>query len=246
MRPINKGSTPLIDGNPIRVSNYRNWRRHLIDRIGFYCSFCNMRLNDSPQVEHVTAQDLDPSLELEWSNMLLACGPCNRSKSAIPCPPTTHYMPESHNTHLAFEYFLTTHPRNNLPAAFVRSRQGVSIQAKANNTISLCALDRDTTRTPDQVTDLRWKYRAEIKISASIWRREFDEWGSLQINGFVRLLKEMVQNAGFWSIWFETFHDIFEIRMMLVQDIPGTDLGSFDPASFLPLPRTPRQSGDLV
>lgn len=246
MRPINKGSIPLFNGNPIYVTNYRNWRRHLIDRIGFYCSFCNMRLNDSPQVEHVIAQDIDPTKALEWDNMLLACGPCNRSKSADPCPPTTHYIPEFHNTHLAFEYFLTFHPRNNLPAAFVRFRQGVPNRSKANNTIGLCALDRDTTRTPDQVTDLRWKYRAEIMISASIWRKQFDDWGHLELTGYVELLKIMVRSSGFWSIWYETFHDIFEIRMMLIQDFPGTDLGSFDPTSFLPLPRMPRHSGDLI
>lgn len=247
MRPIHKGNIPHMNGGPVRVSNYRNWRRYLIDRVGFYCSFCNMRLNDSPQVEHVIAQDIDPTKALDWGNVLLACGPCNRTKSAKSCPPTTHYMPEFHNTHLAFEYFLTTHPRHNFPAAFVRFKQGNKYNTlNAINTIELCALDRDTTRTPDQVTDLRWKYRAETWFSAKLWRKEFDAWGYLRIDGFVRLLKEMAQSAGFWSIWYETFQDVFEIRQMLVLDFPGTDLGSFDPISFLPLPRTPRQPGDLI
>ena len=78
MRPIDKGPVPLRDdGTPKVVNNYKDWRRDLLKRIGPYCCYCNIPLYDSPQVEHVIAQDIDPAKANDWDNMLLACGPCN-------------------------------------------------------------------------------------------------------------------------------------------------------------------------
>lgn len=110
MRPIDKGAVPMVNGAPKTVSDYKDWRRDLIDRIGNYCCYCNMVLNDSPQVEHVIAQDINPTLATDWDNMLLACGPCNHTKSNKPCPKTTHYLPQFHNTHLAFSFSAVRHP----------------------------------------------------------------------------------------------------------------------------------------
>lgn len=63
MRPIAKGTIPTDDkGNPKTVSHHRSWRKDLIDRIGNYCCYCEMILTDSPQVEHVIAQDINPAL----------------------------------------------------------------------------------------------------------------------------------------------------------------------------------------
>ena len=60
MRPIDKGPVPLRDdGTPKVVNNYKDWRRDLLKRIGPYCCYCNIPLYDSPQVEHVIAQDID-------------------------------------------------------------------------------------------------------------------------------------------------------------------------------------------
>lgn len=247
MRPINRGNIPTdVDGLPKIVSNYRNWRSDLITRIGFYCSYCNIPLKDSPQVEHVIAQDIDDTKEHDWDNMLLGCGPCNRTKSAQPCPPTTHYLPQYHNTHLAFDYFISTDLINSQPAAFVKFIGGGCSQTKSENTIKLCALDRDTTKTLSQATDLRWKYRYEaIKIS-NIWREQYDKWAYTKIDQFVILLKTVVQENGFWSIWFKKFEDVYEIRKMLLEDFPGTDLSCFDSTTFLPIPKTPPNPGDVI
>lgn len=247
MRPINRGNIPtLANGLPKTVSNYRSWRADLIDRLGFYCCFCNMPLKDSPQVEHVIAQDIDDMKALNWDNMLLACGPCNRTKSATPCPPGTHYLPQYHNTHLAFEYFVSATIINGQPSAFVR-HIGVGCDAvKANNTITLCALDRDTTRTISQATDLRWKYRSEAILKSLIWRQEYDDWAHSNLPGFINLLRTIVQESGFWSIWYHTFSDVPAIRKMLVEDFPGTDRGCFNPTTFLPVAKTPRSPGDVI
>lgn len=246
MRPIDRGPIPLENGQPKRVSNYRSWRADLLGRIGPYCCFCNMRLNDSPQVEHVIAQAIDSSMALDWDNMLLACGPCNRTKSHTPCPPATHYLPQFHNTHLAFDYSLSPNLIAGQGAAFVQANTLGIDSIKAQKTITLCALDRDTTRNEDQATDLRWKYRFEAITKAKIWRAEFDEFSGNFLDSFVNLLQTAVESTGFWSIWFSTFEDIPEVRKMLVQNIPGTDVHSFDSTEFLPIPRTNRPNGDVI
>jgi hypothetical protein len=247
MRPIDKGSIPKVNGIPKTVNSHRDWRSDLIGRIGYYCCYCNIPLKDSPQVEHVVAQDIDPNRALDWNNVILACGPCNRTKTNKPCPPSTHYLPEYHNTHLAFEYFISPNLINGQHAAFVRESINPLVnRVKAAYTIALCALDRDTTRVFQQATDLRYKFRYEAILKTVIWRNEFDTWGKHNLIGFIKLLRTIVQDSGFWSIWYHRFCDIQEIRQMLVEDIDGTDTNSFDPMNYLPLPRTPLQAGDSI
>lgn len=241
MRPINKGDIPIVNGIKKTVSNHRNWRGDLIDRIGAYCFYCNIPIKDSPQVEHVIAQDIDPSKALDWDNLILACGACNRAKSNHPCLPTTHYLPEFHNTHLAFAYFSSFSS-----AAYVCAKAGNIHAGKANSTIQLCALDRNTTLVAEQVTDMRWKYRYEAMVKAELWRTEFNQWGHKQLSGFINLLRTAVEAEGFWSIWFDAFQDISDIRKMLVTQFNGTDLESFKPINFLPAPRSSRPIGDLI
>lgn len=247
MRPIDKGGIPTtVDGEVKTVRDYKQWRAYLIDRIGFYCCYCNIPLKDSPQVEHVIAQDIDPLKALDWENMLLACGPCNRTKSAQSCPPATHYLPQYHNTHLGFIYFISSDRINNHSSAFARPANGTCDMEKSYNTINLCGLDRDTTRDVRTATDLRWKYRSEALLKARIWRNEFNSWANVALERFMVLLKTMVEETGFWSIWYKEFEDIFEIRKMLVTEIIGTDLGSFDEINFTPIPRKPLYSGDII
>jgi len=115
MRPVERGGIPQENGVNKVVRDYKDWRQDLIDRIGNYCSYCNMTLNDSPQVEHVTPKNPRPGQVagalLDWNNMLLACGPCNRAKGNQPNSNQTHYIPDYHNTHLAFEYVIIDHKK---------------------------------------------------------------------------------------------------------------------------------------
>lgn len=236
MRPIDKGAVPIKNGAPKTVSDYKDWRRDLIDRIGNYCCFCNMVLNDSPQVEHVIAQDIDPALATDWNNMLLACGPCNRTKSNQACPPTTHYLPQFHNTHLAFSYTVTAHPTASEPAAFVAWRGLPALQMNAENTISLCDLDKDTTKKLPQATDLRWKYRCEVHAYATLWKDSWINGGHTLGQRFIDLLITAVAGKGFWSIWFDAFGDVPAVRQALVQQFPGTAANCFD-ADYFPISR---------
>jgi len=232
MRPIDKGDIPTDKGQPKAVSHYTHWRKDLVDRIGEYCCYCELKLNESLQVEHVVAQKIDDTLALDWYNLLLACGACNRKKYDNPCPPHTHYLPDVHNTYLAFElYFASNRKQNGEQAAFIKPNANLNANqaVKAKNTIQLCALDKDTTAYPtNRITDLRWRYRFQAFYSAEVWRKEWDDWGSAKANRFVPLLLSAARPTGFFSIWFRVFHDVTPIKKALVEGFPGTALNCFD------------------
>lgn len=228
MRPIDKGPTPTVKGKIKKVSDYTQWRADLLDRLGPYCCYCNIRLSDSIQVEHVVAQSKDISSVLDWDNLLLSCAPCNRAKSNQDCSYLTHYLPQYHNTHLAFIYY------GEKP--FTRPRDSVENKNKSENTIALFSLDRDTSRDPNRVTDLRWKFRRSAILYARICRQDWrHEWGEERKSEYVRHLKIMVEGHGFWSVWYDAFFDVPEVVQMLVKDFPGTNRRYFDEVTFSPI-----------
>lgn len=247
MRPLDRGPVPVIDGITKKVSDYKDWRQHLIDALGNYCSYCNMALNDSPQVEHVVPKRPQPGQPAgsmtDWNNMLLACGPCNRAKGNRPNSPETHYLPDYHNTHLAFEYSVIAHPRNPRRRACiptVRSTHGVNTR-KALNTIELCKLDALTSN--DRATDLRWKYRYEAWTVAQLWKAEWEAWGKTEGQRFIELLVTAALAKGFFSIWYTMFATNPEVLNALITSFPGTHAASFDPANgYAPVVR---HDGDL-
>jgi len=180
MRPVFRGPIPKKEnGEDKIVSDYKDWRYDLINRIGNYCSYCNMVLNDSPQVEHVTPKNPQPGQAigalLAWDNMVLACGPCNRAKSNNPCDTNTHYLPDFHNTHLVFESTVVVFGNQKACVVAPRNNLTPTQQAKAEATISLCALDKVLLNP--RATDLRWKYRFETLEIAKTWREEWNSWG---------------------------------------------------------------------
>ncbi len=234
MRPIDKGNIPLDkNGNIKRVKDHKDWRKDLIDRIGDYCVYCELKLTVSPQVEHVIAANIASALKLTWENLLLACRPCNGAKSDKPCPPTTHYLPDMHNTYLAFQLNFQFNPKqDNEEGAFITysSTLDANQKVKAQNTIELCALDEDTTnkRYPDRVTDLRWKERYSAYREANELRTDWDEWGNTMKDKFIKLLMKVALGKGFFSIWFYKFDDVPEIKKALVESFPGTAKNCFD------------------
>ena len=54
MRPVNRRDWPkTADGNEIHFADYKEARDPLIRRIGDYCSYCEVCLHNSIDVEHV-------------------------------------------------------------------------------------------------------------------------------------------------------------------------------------------------
>ncbi|WP_298147577.1 HNH endonuclease [Flavobacterium sp.] len=252
MRPIFKGNTPQLNGVDKIVTDYKDWRSDLIERIGNYCCYCNMILNDSPQVEHVVPKnpqtDQPAGDLLAWENMLLACGPCNREKGNKPHTSETHYMPDKNNTHLVFEYFVVSILTNReQKAGLVRafSTLGFDQLNKANNTISLLGLN--TIKVNPRATDLRWKYRAEAWFSANeVWRTAWNN-GLISVSDFTPLLLDAAKSKGFFSIWFKAFDDVPQIKIALINGFKGTDSNSFENIEpFNPKNRNPENVVDTI
>jgi hypothetical protein len=248
MRPLNRGNVPEVNGVPKTVVDYKDWRLDLINRIGKYCSYCNMPLYDSPQVEHVTPKN--PKLGDEagsmtdWDNMLLACGPCNRAKSNHPNSRASHYIPDYHNTHLVFNYIVINHNGSKdgigcipIPASGI----GINTQ-KAQNTIDLCKLD--IVNNNKRATDLRWKYRYEALVVAGETRQSFDKIFLHYPNEALSFISELAKAKGFFSIWFNVFYDVPEVKERLIEIFPGTHKESFDPQNTYDA--IPRNYSDLV
>ncbi len=247
MRPVFRGPTPTKpDGSVKIVTDYNDWRGDLINRLGRYCSYCEIPLTHSANVEHVTPQALAPSLQLEWSNMLLACSSCNGSKGKKPCSPVTHILPDYHNGVLAFTVQLVMVRRRRLPSlpgCIVIRRLGLTAasQAKAEATIQLCSLNK--AKRLAKASDRRWELRWEALQSAKEWRKDWDAIPVVNRVRFIVLLLTAAVPTGFFSVWFEVFDDVPEIKQALLTAFPGTEISCFDSsAGYTP---TVRVAGDL-
>lgn len=242
MRPIDKGPCPLDDeGNPKTVNDYKDWRQDLIDAVGNWCCYCNMTLTDSPQVEHVVPKNPRPGevegAELDWANLLLACGPCNRAKSNHPIYFNTHYIPDFHNTDLVFKNVVLDHAEKvgrKVCLPFPLESATVD-QEKANETIKLFALQQ-IKHKDNRAIDLRWHYRYEAWSAAILWRNEWDAFGQGIEAEFAALLTTAATGKGFFSVWMQIFHNIPFIRLALIKAFRGTSTDCYD-ANGIAIPR---------
>lgn len=248
MRPLDKGAIPIDAlGNPIIVTNYTYWRDKLIDRIGYYCAYCNMPLSHSLQVEHVVPKNPlgpAPGDPLAWSNMLLACGPCNNAKSDDPVDFVTYYFPEEHNTLFPFRIRLNI----SNDAAFVVPTNGINpIQlAKSTATINLTALDVKDNRS--NIVDIRWKKRKDAIITVEAAFEVYQLLKLVPTFDAARSAHNILQFAipcGFFSLWFEKFENEPEVMEALINGLPGTAIICFDPANgYRPMHRNPINVAD--
>lgn len=245
MRPVDRGPVPQDAAGQARtVAAYADWRADLLARLGKYCSYCEMPLYDSPQVEHVAPKSVFPARRLDWTNMLLACGPCNRAKSDTDCPPTTHFLPDTHNTLLAFTTQLVPVPRAapRVACVVVAAPGLTAAQApKAAATIGLCALDKILVNP--RATDMRWQYRLEASLRVQRVRALWNTVPPAVEAAFVTVLLEAAISTGFFSLWFAAFADVLPVKQALLNAFPGTALTCFDAATgYAP---TIRVAGDL-
>src|SRR5947207_1677291 len=79
---------PTLEAKDSKKDIYGMWRGYLIAAWGKYCSYCEIPMGTGLQVEHKDpkSQSSDPYASTDWTNMLLACPSCNRTKSDHPNP----------------------------------------------------------------------------------------------------------------------------------------------------------------
>lgn len=219
MRPIVRGEHPSDDnGNPIHFSKYNHAKRYLIDRIGCYCSYCESRIPANLAIEHIQPKVLRPDLELSWDNFLLGCTNCNSTKSDTPIDPQDYLFPDVDNTFEAFVYDGTGRVQKNVNLDSV-------LQERADHMIALVGLakqpPRTGTRAFQSASDLRLTNRVKAYRKAQEHSHTYQNHPGVR-NVMLPLLKDLVIEGGFWSIWMHAFKEFPEVQEMLVTTFNGT------------------------
>jgi hypothetical protein len=253
MRPLNKGNTPTdAGGNAIVVTAYKDWRSHLINRIGYYCVYCNQPLSHSLQVEHVIPKrppaGVAAGAALDWDNMLLACGPCNNAKGNTPIDVNTYYLPEEHNTHLPFSIVINANPEH----AIVIERAGLNANQhqKAHDTIELLELDNIDERPA--IVDIRSLKRKAAMLSVQSARQVYDmavASPTYNANVVATDIARRAADSGFFSLWYEEFMNEPLVMEKLTDNaiIKGTATNCFDPTNgYKPIHRNPANAADPI
>lgn len=218
MRPVVRGDVPTDEfGNPVTFDDYKDARDYLIDRMGDYCSYCEVALHSYVDVEHVQPKSLHPHLEREWSNFLLACGNCNSIKGHRTINLADYYWPDRHNTLRTFVYPPDLPPQVGTAVEMSEER--------ARATIQLTGLDRIPGHPKFSDRDRRWLKRFHA------WGKAQEVLSLLTQNDTVQMRQLAVQVAlgvGFFSVWWTVFQHDANMRTRLIQAFAGTAADCFD------------------
>jgi len=219
MRPIERGACPADDsGNAVVFNDYKDARDPLIDRLGDYCSYCEIPLPSGPDVEHVVPKSLNPDKERDWENFLLGCRNCNSIKGDEDINLDDYFWPDRDNTFHAFRYLLDCAPE---PADWLDE----NLKELAQNTICLTGLDRIPGHQRYSERDRRWLKRREA------WGVADRALANLERNDTEAMREQIVQTAlarGFWSVWIAVFKDDQEMQKRLLNAFRGSCNACFD------------------
>lgn len=187
MRPVDKG-------RPQRTySTYGDARHDLAQKIGYYCSYCEMKVFHSIEVEHVLPQNQGGSV-IDWNNFLLSCKYCNTIKSDHNKNLVDYLWPDLDNTDLAFLYSenKVIEPKTSLAN---------NLTLLAQKTIRLTGIDRIPGGIEPTQADTRWRSRKEA------W-----DLAKTRLAGWMNCLHPELAKAigtcslnGHYSIWCEVF-----------------------------------------
>jgi uncharacterized protein (TIGR02646 family) len=220
MRPIERGHQPNDDNeNPITFDKYQDAGLYLKERLGKYCSYCEMHLPVGLHVEHIQPKSRHPVRELDWHNLLLACVHCNSAKGDTEIRLKDYYWPDCNNTFLAFKY---VSDGSIIPHPTLTAQQ----KRLAQKTLALFNLSQNTC--PEN--DPRLLQRREV------WEIAKEALTDLQNGAKIRTIIRLAQANGFWSVWMTVFQDDPDILKQLIKAFPGTCLPCFD-SSGRPIPR---------
>jgi len=229
MRPVVRGICPQDDqGENVIFSNYSQARGELINRMGEFCSYCEMHLDASLAVEHVKPKSLNPDDELNWNNFLLACANCNSTKGTTDVDLEAYLWPDRDNTFYAFQY-----AEGGLVSASHRL-DDTDLKRKAQATILLTGLDKHPLNNP-KASDRRWINRRET------WDIAFESKQDLAGSDTPEMRRQIIRTAtghAYWSIWMTVFKEDASMLQRLIQAFPGTCSDCFDAADgYNPVPR---------
>ncbi len=215
MRPVNKGSIPKnTDGSDKKFTDYKQVKDDLRTRLGSFCSYCEMNIDNQPDIEHVSPKSKKPELETDWNNFLLACKPCNIIKDNNNANRDGYVFPDTHNTAFLYDYsILGVRVKDNLP-------NDVKILATA--TFNLVQLNRklDTSSRTDD--------RALARLNA--WNKAQDALKDfLELPENNAMIRQTARSCnGFFSLWIQIFKDYPEVKKAILENVSGTDMECYD------------------
>lgn len=225
MRPVEKGTAPQ------KYSDYQDAREDLADRIDWCCSYCEMRVYNSINVEHVIPLSKGGA-KLDWENFLLSCSHCNgkSNKSDKNSSRVGYYWPDIDNTINAFQYLPT--PRIIEPKAGLTKTQ----KDKAQKTIDLLGLDKFPGKEGKEPTksDKRWIAISEAWEKAT---KSLNNWKKRQSKEVLEMIVECAHSDGHYSIWYEVFKDYEQVKTALASTFKGTYTQTLLDSSGNPYPR---------
>ncbi|HHR6077859.1 TPA: HNH endonuclease [Providencia alcalifaciens] len=222
MRPIRRNNSP-IQGN---FAKYEDAKNDLVSRLGFYCSYCERRINTLLAIEHIEPKDGafgKPHLQCVWTNFLLSCQNCNSCKGAKEVIIQNILLPDRDNTYYAYVY-------KDDGVIEVRSSLPNATKLKAKNTLMLVGLDKAQTRSLDenkqQVALDRISQRMQVIASAKETLLLYEE---TPIPNMLKMVIKQASAEGFFSIWMSVFDAHPIVKIELIRTFNGVeDSGCFD------------------
>jgi hypothetical protein len=143
----------------IRPESYRLNMLALAERLGEYCSYCEVPLAANLAIEHVLPKSVNPNAEEDWNNFLLACTNCNSTKGTNVRDVRAYCFPHIDNTFEAFAYY----EKDRL--CWVAPTDTAN-RDRAERTINLLQLNRYDGTTTGTVSDRRVRNRTEAAYKA--------------------------------------------------------------------------------
>ncbi len=194
MRPVDKGVAPK------EYADYKKARHDLAERIGYYCSYCEMSVKNMIEVEHVHPLH-NGGDETDWENFLLSCKYCNTVKNNCNEGREGYLWPDTDNTDLAFKYS----EENG-----IQVKEGLPDEQEesARKTILLMGLDRypGGENEPTEA-DTRWRSRKEAWDLA---QKAYNDWTEAPIPQMAKAIAR-TSLCGHYSIWTEVFKNVPEV-----------------------------------
>lgn len=222
MRPLDKGESPYK-----KISKYQDAEPYLEKRLGAYCSFCEMRVNNALAVEHKESKNSGGALT-DWDNLLLSCVYCNSRKlEKIQKGNLDKWLwPDQHNTFLAFTY------EDALPKVNESYLRTVNedVLKRAKTVMEDLALDYKPEGTEKKkYKDKRWQHRFRALSIAESYRDSWRKNGESEYEADqLRNIRYTAEQTGFFSIWRMVFKDEPKVKRVLIDAFAGTAKECFD------------------
>lgn len=224
MRPINQGNKPQK-----AVAVHRDYFDNMKGNIGCFCSYCERPLpNSELQVEHIRSRSTNREYLLCWNNLLLSCFTCNSHKEK------SEKKEENINDlnvgdyafpHIYDTYHLIDYPSPTYMPVCSKDAEA-NYRPKVEKLLQLLHLSNDTNLTEAELLQENEipSYRIKVGEEAEELKRDLGiNYTEEQIECTKKKIKRCIESKGFWSIWMKYFEDIDEIKLMLLDLIPGTE-----------------------